>query len=131
MFKKSFAVAAAGALLLAGCAAPAPAVQDGPKEFATVLELRDAFVEAGGACPDWDQTNSVKISAQSGVCDTSTVLSVYLSKEAVERRVEETKGSIFGTVGGDWLVGENWIVNADELGPIKEKLGGQIVSFEG
>lgn len=86
-------------------------------------------MKAGRSCPDWNQSNSVKIAAQSGVCDGSTVLSVYLSRDAVERRVEETKGSIFGAAGSEWLVGDNWIINAKDLPPIQEKLGGQIVSF--
>lgn len=93
------------------------------------MDLRDAYVEAGGACPEWAQTNSVKIASQSGDCDGDTVLSVYLSRDAVERRVEETKGSVFGAMGSDWLVGENWIINASDLATIQEKLGGQIVAF--
>lgn len=116
---------------LTGCSSPSPAAKaEGPKTFDTAVELRDAFVNAGGQCSDWTQDNSVDIASQSGSCDGSTVLSVYLSRDAVERRVEATKGSIFGSIGGDWLVGENWIVNADDLTGIQEKLGGQVVSFK-
>ena len=73
----------------------------------------------------------MQIASQSGECGTKTVLSVYLSPEAVERRIETTKSSIFGDVGGDWLVGDNWIINTDNLGELPDKMGGRIVSFEG
>ncbi|MFJ5861494.1 hypothetical protein ACIQCM_08720 [Pseudarthrobacter sp. NPDC092439] len=124
----------AAAVILTGCSDPATATSPSPTPtppatYDTVAELKDAFVEAGGECDDWEQTNKVQIAAQSGTCGTDTVLSVYLSSEAVERRIETTKGSIFGTVGGDWLVGENWIINADGTSDLKEKLGGRIVSF--
>lgn len=98
-------------------------------KYEHVTELKEAFVKAGGECQDWKETNKVKIAAQSGECGTSTVLSVYLSAEGVERRIEETKASIFGDSGNDWLVGENWIINTDDLGGLPEKLGGKIVSF--
>lgn len=28
-----------------------------------------------------------------------------------------------------WLVGENWILNAEDIDDVQQKLGGQIVSF--
>lgn len=122
--KKSFALLALTAALLTGCSGSGPAAT-----YETVTDLRDAFVEAGGECPDWSETNKVEIASQSGECGTGTVLSVYLSSEAVERRIEATKGSIFGDIGNDWLVGENWIVNTEDVGGLADKMGGRVVSF--
>lgn len=120
------------AMILTGCSGPATATSPSPSPVATydtVSELKDAFVEAGGDCEDWQETNKVQIASQSGECGTHTVLSVYLSSEAVERRIEATKSSAFGAMGGDWLVGENWIINTDAAAELKDKLGGRIVSF--
>lgn len=95
-----------------------------------VEALRDAYVQAGGQCDDWQQTNKVKGAAQSGECGDSIILSTYLSPEAAQQRVADTKASPLGEMSKDWLVGGNWIINAEDLGPIKEKMGGTIVSFQ-
>lgn len=97
--------------------------------YETVEGLKEAYVDAGGVCDDWSQTNAVEIAAQSGECGESTVLSVYLSSEAVERRIEATKGSMFAEIMDDWLVGENWIIHADDATDLQGELGGRIVSF--
>lgn len=98
-------------------------------KYESVDDLKQAFVDAGGECNDWIQDNKVLNSQQSGRCGDFAVLSIYLSQDAVERRVEETKNSIFGTVGGDWLVGENWIINDKDAAQFQDSLGGNIVSF--
>lgn len=118
------ALLAAASLTTAGCAAEKPKAT-----YDNASDLKDAFVKAGGSCDQWKQTNKVQIASQSGECGTSTVLSVYLSSDAVERRIEATKSSIFGSTGDDWLVGENWIVNSPDARQYQEKLGGRIVSF--
>lgn len=122
---KSLATAMSIALL-----ASVSACASEPQEtYETVDDLKHAFVDAGGECNGWIQDNKVLNSQQSGSCGDFAVLSVYLSQEAVERRVEETKNSIFGTVGGDWLVGENWIINDKDPARLQEQLGGRVVSF--
>lgn len=122
---KSLATVLSATLLasVAACSSEPRATYD------SVDELKQAFVEAGGQCDAWDESNSVKIAQQSGECGTDTVLSVYLSKDATERRIEATKDSIFGTLGDDWLVGKNWIVNAPDAAQYQESLGGRVVSF--
>lgn len=121
---KATAAAALTILLITGCSGGKPQAT-----YETVAELKDAFVAAGGDCADWDESNKVEIAAQSGACGGSTVLSVYLSSDAVERRIETTKASIFGSTGSDWLVGENWIINTKDAASFSDKLGGRIVSF--
>lgn len=113
-------------VVLSGC---------GPDEsggtYEDVEALRDAFVAAGGECDDWEQTNRVLGAAQSGDCGTDTVLSTYLTHDAVQDRIAETKASAFGAITGDWLTGENWIINGGDIEALQSKLGGTIVSFAG
>jgi hypothetical protein len=123
--KKSLVLLALTAALLAGCSGTGPVAT-----HENVTDLRDAFVKAGGECKDWSETNKVEIASQSGECGTGTVLSVYLSSDAVERRIEATKSSIFGDSGNDWLVGENWIINTEDIGDLRDKMGGRVVSFQ-
>lgn len=115
----------AATLALTGC---------GPDEsggsYNDVEALRDAFVKAGGNCDEWDQTNKVLGAAQSGECGMDTVLSTYLNHDAVQDRIADTKDSIFGAMGDDWLTGENWIINGENIEELQRKLGGQVVSFK-
>lgn len=119
---------------LAGCAGEPDKTEaakvEPVKTYDKVADLKDAFVKAGGECTEWTESNKVKIAQQSGECGTATVLSVYLSRDAVERRIETTKSSIFGDSGNDWLVGDNWIINTTDAVKLQDKLGGKIVSFK-
>lgn len=125
MPKKLLATLAAATILMTGC---------GPDEsggsYSDVEALRDAFIEAGHECDEWEQSNQVLGAAQSGECGTETVLSTYLTHDAVQDRIAETKESLGGLLGGEWLTGENWIINTDNARELQEAMGGQIVSFE-
>ena len=122
-------------LLLSGCSSAAPSERDAkstptPSQepadtYATVTDLRDAFVAAGGACPDWRQTDRVKLAAQSGDCSDSTVLSIYSSETDRDQIVENLKS--FG-MGVHLLVGENWIVNVEAPERYADALGGTVVT---
>lgn len=124
MPKKILATLAVATLLTTGC---------GPDEsggsYSDVEALRDAYIEAGHECDDWEQSNQVLGAAQSGDCGMDTVLSTYLTRDAVQDRIAETKDSIFAEATGDWLTGENWIINGSNAEDLREKMGGQIVSF--
>lgn len=113
-------------LLLSACAAPPP---EKGGSFNTVEELRDAYVKAGRECSDWKQENKMKAAAQSAECDTRTVLSTYLSQSQLEDAIRNVKefNDRFDTDGENWLVGENWIINADDVNELQKKLGGTIV----
>ncbi|MDN5895735.1 MAG: hypothetical protein L0H93_17135 [Nocardioides sp.] len=124
MPKKLFAILVATTLIITGC---------GPDKtggsYDDVEALRDAYLNAGGRCDDWNQSNEVDGAAQSGECGMNTVLSTYLTHDAVQDRIAETKDSIFGEMGGEWLTGENWVINTDDVRDIQKKMGGTIVSF--
>jgi hypothetical protein len=101
--------------------------------YASLADLRDAYVQAGGECPDLDQTNKVRRSAESGVCTDDRILSTYLTSDDLAYVVNNVKGLYQGTntegSGGTWLVGKNWILNVPDSKAMRWKLGGQLVSF--
>lgn len=126
MPRKLLATLAAATLLMTGC---------GPEEsggsYSDVEALRDAYIEAGEECDDWEQSNAVGGAAQSGNCGMGAVLSTYLTHDAVQDRIAETKDSMFAEATDDWLTGENWIINGSDAEKLREQMGGQIVSFSG
>lgn len=124
MRKLPILILVASAVALHGCG-PDPS----GGSYNDVEALRDAFVKAGGECEEWEQTDKVLGAAQSGECGMNTVLSTYLTHDAVQDRIAETKDSIFGEMGDDWLTGENWIINGGDIDELQKKMGGQVVSF--
>lgn len=100
----------------------------GEMSFATVTELKDALVAEGFPCPEWIETNQVKLAATSGTCDDSSVLSVYTSNSAKEDVIQNLK-SFTGDFGGHLVVGENWILNTADNEVWAEKLGAMPVSW--
>lgn len=97
--------------------------------YASVIELRDAYVSAGGECTEFKQTNKVKFAAESAECGDSVVLSTYLSEDAVQKQMESAKGAFANIDAGTWLVGENWIVNSPNIDQIQSQLGGNKISW--
>ena len=128
--KNRIALITAIGLLLTGCVSTPTSVAESPTPapkatYATVVELRDAYMKAGGACPDWQPNNVVKLAAQSGACDANTVLSTYLSSDIRDQVVTTLKG--FGG-GVHLLVGENWVINTLDPESYVSELGGTVVS---
>lgn len=117
----------------------APTVPADGGTYGSVAALRDAYVKAGGTCPDFQQRDQMKLAAESAECDSSTVLSTFLSSEEVNQQIKLTRGFISAVrekapnapAGEPWLVGKNWILNVKEPEKFQDKLGGQIVSFGG
>lgn len=127
---RSIIFAAITVFILTGCAAQASGTSSPPPDggtFGSVEELKEAFVEAGGSCADWDQTNQIGIAAESGTCGDSVVLSTYTSTQAKDTAIATIKelGAIIG--GSNQLVGLNWIVNSPEAADVRARLGGTLV----
>lgn len=127
-----FACALTLSAALSGCAtqsasSASKSIAPKPKStYSTVIELRDAFIAAGGDCPDWQMTNRVKLAAQSGECSGSVVLSTYLSASTRDEVILALKGvSDPGAV--HLLVGENWIINTKAPEGLVDKMGGTVV----
>lgn len=132
-----------GMMALSGCGSsssvspsPTPTETRPPADggtYGTVAELKDAFVEAGGSCPEFNQTNRVKLAAESAECSSKAVLSTYLSSSDISQLIQTNKElneQLKSTVkGNSWLVGQNWVINSPEATQLREKLGGKVVSF--
>lgn len=97
--------------------------------YSSVEALRDAFVNAGGECPDWDQANQVTLAAESGVCSETSVLSIYLTQADRDELVANYKA--FGFIEGTLLVGDNWVINDPNAKELSKRLGGTLVSTSG
>jgi hypothetical protein len=100
-------------------------------EYSSVVELRDAYVEAGGQCPSWNQSDVILAALESGECDDATVLSIYVDRSEAMDAAEGL--AAFDEMMGEpapVLVGPNWLVNsgqdADELTELKKVLGGTV-----
>lgn len=116
--------------MLAGCSSisPTPDQPDYPDTYRSVEELRDAFVRAGGACDEWEQSNRVTAASESGTCSDSNVLSVYSSQDDRDQVVDSLR-EFSTTIGGmNLLVGENWIVNDPAVKNLDPAMGGVLVT---
>lgn len=124
--KKVVIACAAAVLALAGCtSAGDTAANEYQDSYRSVEDLRDAFVAAGGDCPEWEQTNQIKAAAESGTCSSSNVLSIYSSDATRDGAVEILK-AISDNI--NLLVGENWVINDDSVQDLDPALGGTLVS---
>ncbi len=96
--------------------------------YNTIDELRDAFVEAGGSCPSWEQTNEVVPALQSGNCSLTTVLSLYGSTDAASSAALSLKNLLLSyELEVHLLLGPNWIINSPEVELIHSEMGGMLV----
>jgi hypothetical protein len=106
-------------LALSGCTSEPQARYD------TVVDLRDAYVAAGGACPEWVEGNHITKAAQSGDCDSSTVLSIYLNESGRDSVIADMKSLSLGDM--HLLVGENWVINTKDPEAYLDSLGGTVI----
>lgn len=108
---------------LSGCQA------QGPSSYSDISELHDAFTRAGGTCSNWNQDNRVSAALQSGECDANTILMLFGSKAEATERALEIKNTLksFGLVP-NLLLGENWLINSDQVDTVSTKLGGILIS---
>lgn len=106
-------LAASGLLvMLGGC---------GSSGYSDVLELRDAAMDAGLQCPDWERTSDT-----TGTCSEADVLILSDDIDAeVDHLMEFAKD--YG-VPVTLLVGDNWVVNSPDAADLKDDLGGEVVT---
>ena len=101
-------------------------------EFGSVTELKDAAVEAGYVCDNWEVDNVVALAAESGSCGDDSVLSTYASREDLQSQLDvEKAASELLTENGiettTVLVGPNWLFKAPEAFELRESLGGVLI----
>ncbi|MGN8131750.1 hypothetical protein [Paenarthrobacter sp. 22069] len=142
-----YTVLLVGSLALSGCSSSKPAVTaestttatptvTAPPanggSYSTVSALKAAYVKAGGACPDFIQTNKITLAAESAECSSNTVISTYLSSSDISQLIQNVKklnADLKSSGGNSWLVGENWVINSPTTAEVQGKLGGKLVSF--
>lgn len=115
-------VALTGALLLTSCS-------HAPAEYSTIEDLRDAYVDAGGECPEFETHGPTDYSIEDARCSPSAVIAIYGSHEDVQRETSMVKNSVGKLLGGKRLIGENWMINGPDLEKIQKKMGGEIITF--
>lgn len=126
-------------LVLTGCTAGGETeTRPSPVPTATELgqvhdinELVSAYESAGGVCDDWEQTDQVSSASASGNCSSSTVLMTF---DSVADRDSTADAILSLPIEGETttiLVGENWIVNADDVHRISTSLGGDLLTSLG
>ena len=124
MAKKIMALATSTAalILMAGCSAPAPGSYEG------VEDLKDAFVDAGGNCRDWDQHNKGSLSLESGSCGKSAALSYF----GEDTEAMDTTRKTFDLMEIPYIAGQSWIIQTSDVDGVEgghqmaEELGGEL-----
>lgn len=128
--KTGYFVAIAGALVaagLSGCISPETVDPAEGLTYGSVDDLREAYEAAGGDCSSWEQANQVTAAAESGMCDSNTVLSIYTSTSDRDGVVAGIRS--FGDVLSiSLLVGANWIINSPDASDVRDSLGGTLVT---
>lgn len=122
------AAAAVAAIALAGCAGPgepAPEITGTPSTYSGVEELRDAFVAAGGECPDWAPIETGDYDADAGRCDDRTVIAVYRDPAQLAEAIERATALMTET---HLLAGPDWLINTPDPHHYVEALGGTVIS---
>ncbi|MDQ1057361.1 hypothetical protein QFZ23_001262 [Arthrobacter globiformis] len=141
-YRKSLAATSLllSAAALTGCGAgPSSASSESPtplktvppngEHYSSVEALKDAFVEVGGECSTYDEGNAVTLAAESATCGEDTVLSIYSSSSDKDQVVANMK-QFSDMIGMNILVGENWIVNNNNVATLQPELGGTLVTRE-
>jgi hypothetical protein len=120
----------AAPLLLASCMLTGCG---GSSEYSDVLELRDAAVDAGLDCPDWERTSDEDTKA-TGACSDDAVLILYRDADGRKTGVAEmvkTHQEFNKMLGADvpqtLLVGDNWVINSPDAADLADDLGGEVI----
>ena len=122
-------------LILVSCSAEASSSSKTTR-FASVIEMRDAFIEVGGVCTNWE-TSSVSLAIASGSCSDASVLSIYSNRAVADEQnmaMKETVFKMFPNSVNDkihLLVGENWILNDSDLKALdafQKRYGGDLIT---
>lgn len=126
--KKVALVCTVGLLLLSGCSMNTAQSRDIVEtSYRSVVELRDAFISAGGSCESWVQKNQVTLAAESGTCNDSNVLSIYTSESVKDEALNMFKE--IAADGTTLVVGPNWIVNDPSARDLDSSIGGVLVTL--
>lgn len=98
--------------------------------YATVVELRDAVVKAGLACPKLDEHDPMVKLMSRGDCSENTLIATYSSHADLQRQMD-----MYRVMGESMeitvLVGANWTINSPYAEKLKDNLGGYVYKSPG
>lgn len=102
-----------------------------PEEYQNINTLKDAFVSTGQECDRWEfDSDGLRHAVLSGSCDPTSVLALYSSSEDVEKQLLLARDSSQIDDDEQWLVGQNWSINADvDLEQVQSLMGGELVAL--
>jgi hypothetical protein len=125
--------AAGGSSLATSAANSAPATSAAPEPtptptrthpvrattYGSVVELRDAAVDAGYFCKHWREDDQVTNAAESGSCSDADVFCIYASTRDRDRQVRQTRANNellkdAGIPPSVVLFGPNWSINVED-----------------
>lgn len=89
------------------------------------MQLRDAYVAAGGDCGSWVDDKADLLATDSGSCTTTTTISIYDKPDQQKAAVALAK---IGAAPNSLLVGGNWMIQTGDANKLLPKLGGIVVT---
>lgn len=106
--------------------------QPGSLTFETLEEFKSAFVGAGGQCWGWaieEIPDGDKGLIGRGVCDDKTALMLFAKDYDVMKDALTVRKSLLSLeMGVSLLVGDNWMLNSDQVQFVQEKMGGTLIT---
>ena len=130
-FAGGLALVAIG-VLGAGCAGPepyeGPQYTGDPTRYESVEAIRDAYLEAGGTCEQWERVDPGGIAEEVGRCSDAVVMARFRDAAQLENALEQADALAVPTRR---LVGENWMLNAPDAAERSEGMRGRIEEIGG
>jgi hypothetical protein len=100
--------------------------------FETLEEFKSAFVRAGGQCWGWtieEIPSDYRGLLGRGACDDKTVLMLFVKDyDVMKDALTVRKGLLSLEMGVSLLVGDNWLLNSDQVQSVHNKMGGTLIT---
>jgi len=96
--------------------------------YESLESLRDAFVKSGGQCWEWKVNEPYK-SQSTADCDSKTVLILFAEgTDALKEAISFADFNRNLSFKVNLLVGENWMINSDQVTLVAEEMGGTLIT---
>ncbi len=100
----------------------------GASGFESIDELKEAYVNAGAECDEWQLGSQTGSWTAFGNCDlTRATLSIYDSTEDRDSMIEQLQDGT--SLHSQALVGSNWIITTDTDTSIAEEMGAEVIEL--
>lgn len=105
--------------------------------YSSLADLKLAYLQSGGTCTDWFQSDAVDMAIASGQCaDSSVILALYASREDIDANQQAAQElmSVLEDAGLDTadllapqLVGPNWVITSSNASLLQTNMGGEVI----